>query len=88
VRTPPNDSLKGHVLMVGAKLDRIDERQVPRDTAELLARRFGCGYIETSARDRTNLEQSFVMCYELYRSGHIIDKYAFSFSFSFSFLSI
>ncbi|GAM19920.1 hypothetical protein SAMD00019534_030950 [Acytostelium subglobosum LB1] len=47
------------VIIVGNKNDREDERQVSRHEGEVLARSLNCIFKETSAKKRTNIEDSF-----------------------------
>jgi GTPase KRas protein len=48
------------ILLVGNKSDLVNHRQVTEAEAPELAKSFGCDYIETSARTRTNVvEEAF-----------------------------
>lgn len=46
-------------IIVGNKCDLNDERQVPRQEAEVYALNMNCLYLETSARDNINVEEIF-----------------------------
>ncbi|XP_032900771.1 ras-related protein Rab-42 [Amblyraja radiata] len=46
-------------VLVGHKSDLVEERQVPRDEAEALAAALGLNYLETSAKDNSNVEEAF-----------------------------
>ena len=47
-------------MVVGNKLDLEDEeRSVDKQTAEDFCQREGMSFIETSARDNTNVEEAF-----------------------------
>ncbi|KAJ2489596.1 hypothetical protein IWW37_003876 [Coemansia sp. RSA 2050] len=48
------------IVLVGTKADLKDERQVTKKEAGELAAKFGCPYVETSAREGTNIEELFV----------------------------
>lgn len=48
------------VILVGNKCDREGERQVSREEADTFARAHGLSFLETSAKDRTNVERAFV----------------------------
>ena len=48
-------------LLVGHKCDLASQRQVTREEAEKLSADCGMKYIETSAKDATNVEESFTM---------------------------
>ncbi|KAJ2489597.1 GTP-binding protein [Coemansia sp. RSA 2050] len=48
------------IVLVGTKTDLKDERQVTKKEAEELALKFGCPYVETSAREGINIEELFV----------------------------
>ena len=52
------------MIMVGNKCDLESERQVSSEEGYRLAQSFGCPFIETSAKARTNVDKSF---YDLVR---------------------
>ena len=52
------------IIVVGNKSDLEHERQVSPEEGARLAQKFNCPFIETSAKNRTNVEQSF---YDLVR---------------------
>ncbi|KAL6071585.1 hypothetical protein STEG23_024556 [Scotinomys teguina] len=62
-------------LLVGHKCDLASQRQVSREEAEKLSTDCGMKYIETSAKDATNVEESFTILtrdiYELIKKGEI-----------------
>jgi GTPase KRas protein len=47
------------MVVVGNKCDLEGEREVTRQEGEQLAQSFGCKFIETSAKSRTNVEKAF-----------------------------
>jgi GTPase KRas protein len=47
------------MILVGNKSDRGSEREVSRDEGAALAEEFGCPFIETSAKDNTNIDEAF-----------------------------
>lgn len=47
------------IIVVGNKCDLEQERQVSYEEGQELARRFGCKFIETSARTRVNVDNAF-----------------------------
>jgi len=47
------------VLLVGNKADVPEERQVPAATAQALAKEYGWGFMEGSAKTRTNVVEAF-----------------------------
>jgi len=47
------------LIIVGNKCDLDDKRQISKETAEAFAKQEGCLYLETSARDDTNVELVF-----------------------------
>lgn len=53
------------VLVVGNKCDLENERQVSFEEGKTLADSFGCKFLETSAKQRINVEEAF---YDLVRS--------------------
>nr|XP_009682117.1 PREDICTED: ras-related protein Rab-39A [Struthio camelus australis] len=62
-------------LLVGHKCDLVSQREVTREEAEKLSSDCGMKYIETSAKDATNVEESFTILtrdiYELVKKGEI-----------------
>uniref|UniRef100_A0A663LSK9 RAB39A, member RAS oncogene family n=1 Tax=Athene cunicularia TaxID=194338 RepID=A0A663LSK9_ATHCN len=48
-------------LLVGHKCDLVSQREVTREEAEKLSSDCGMKYIETSAKDATNVEESFTI---------------------------
>ncbi|KAJ7845757.1 ras protein [Mycena leptocephala] len=46
-------------MLVGNKLDKAFEREVSKDEGAALARRFGCEFIETSAKTAQNVDRAF-----------------------------
>ncbi|KAJ2755856.1 hypothetical protein GGI19_001317 [Coemansia pectinata] len=48
------------IVLVGNKSDLKDERQVSTKEAQELATKFGCPYVETSAREGINIEELFI----------------------------
>ncbi|KAJ2897475.1 hypothetical protein GGI21_001669 [Coemansia aciculifera] len=48
------------IALVGTKNDLVNERQVSLKEAEDLAKKYGCPYIETSAKDNRGIEELFV----------------------------
>lgn len=52
------------IIIVGNKCDLEQDRVVSKEEGMALARSFGCKFMETSAKQRINVEQSF---YELVR---------------------
>ncbi|KAG9351435.1 hypothetical protein AGOR_G00024530 [Albula goreensis] len=62
-------------LLVGHKCDLVHLRQVSREEAEKVASAFGMKYIETSAKDTVNVEESFTILtkdiYERVKRGDI-----------------
>jgi GTPase KRas len=46
-------------MLVGNKLDLEDERQVTTEQGRTLAQKFGCGFIEASAKTNTNVKELF-----------------------------
>ncbi|KAI2607124.1 ras-domain-containing protein [Hypoxylon fragiforme] len=47
------------MVVVGNKCDLENEREVPRQDGEALAKQFGCPFVETSAKSRTNVDKAF-----------------------------
>ncbi|KAI2466256.1 ras-domain-containing protein [Annulohypoxylon bovei var. microspora] len=47
------------MVVVGNKCDLESEREVPRQDGEALAKQFGCPFVETSAKTRTNVDKAF-----------------------------
>lgn len=53
------DDERTPVVLCGNKSDLEAERQVPMSVGAELAKSFGCPFVETSAKARTNVEQAF-----------------------------
>ncbi|KAJ1920527.1 hypothetical protein H4219_001226 [Mycoemilia scoparia] len=49
-----------NMVLVGNKTDLADSRVVSYDEAKGLAQEFGCPYIESSAKNKVNIEEIFV----------------------------
>jgi GTPase SAR1 family protein len=47
------------LILVGNKKDLADERQVGVEETDVVSAELGCGYVETSAKDNTNIDQVF-----------------------------
>lgn len=47
------------MLLVGNKSDCVAHRAVPSEVGQSLASRLGCKYIETSAKENTNVDSAF-----------------------------
>jgi len=54
------DSESFPMIIVGTKCDLEYQRQVPSSEARNLARRLGCAFIETSAKERINVDEAFI----------------------------
>lgn len=52
------------IIVIGNKCDLEQDRVVSREEGMALARSFGCKFVETSAKQRINVEQAF---YDLVR---------------------
>jgi len=57
--TRVKDSDRVPIVLVGNKLDRINEREVDTREGEELAKRLGCAFVETSAKTREGLEKAY-----------------------------
>ena len=53
------DSQDIPIQLVGNKLDLEEERQVTTEQGRTLAQKFGCGFIEASAKTNTNVKELF-----------------------------
>ena len=62
-----NDKLK--IILIGNKLDLKDERMVTIDVAKQFAEKNNLKYIETSAKDGTNINESFQTIIDLLFDG-------------------
>ena len=49
------------LILVGNKIDLVDDRQVTTEEGQALAQKLGLTYVETSAKDGTNIQDSFKM---------------------------
>ena len=52
------------IILVGNKCDLKIYRQIPTEEAEEMARELNCPYFETSAKERVNIEESFIQFFE------------------------
>ncbi|XP_007893039.1 ras-related protein Rab-39B [Callorhinchus milii] len=63
-------------VLLGHKCDLTDDREVTREEVEKLAEGLGLEYLETSAKDNTNVEKAFVTLtrciYDSMNSGEIV----------------
>lgn len=53
------DSEKVPIVLVGNKCDLVDQRKVSKEKAQGLATEIGCVYYETSAKNNTNVSETF-----------------------------
>lgn len=53
------DTDKVPMVLVGNKCDLADQRVITSEQGESLANRFGCKFLETSAKTKHNVEQIF-----------------------------
>jgi GTPase KRas protein len=47
-------------MLVGNKCDKTYEREVSKEEGAAMAQRFGCSYVETSAKTGQNVERLFM----------------------------
>ena len=52
-------SIEGIGVLIGNKVDLEEDRQVPKDQGEELAKRYGIPFFETSAKTGENVEEMF-----------------------------
>jgi GTPase SAR1 family protein len=45
------------IILVGNKTDLADARNVQREQGQALARKWNCSFLETSAKDRANVNE-------------------------------
>jgi len=62
------------IVLVGNKCDLESERQVTTNEGNDLARSFGCPFLETSAKTRINVEESFFNLVREIRKEHQGDQ--------------
>jgi GTPase SAR1 family protein len=46
-------------ILVGNKVDKVDQREVSTDEGAMLARSYNCPFFETSAKTRHNVDAAF-----------------------------
>lgn len=54
-----NTSDKIQIVLVGNKIDAVNRRAVTKDEAEKVAREYKMSYFETSAKENTNVQETF-----------------------------
>ena len=63
------------IIVVGNKCDKVDERSVARKEAEKFARRYSMDYLECSAKNGTNISETFELLtrkiYDAVKDGKI-----------------
>lgn len=64
------DSKKTSLILVGNKIDLIDQRDVTKEEAKALAKELGLSYFEISAKDGTGVNDAFEML-----AFQMIDKF-------------
>ena len=64
-----NTELK--ILLLGNKLDLIDEREISTETASNFATKNNLEYLEISAKDGTNIQKSFETLIDLIFKGKL-----------------
>ena len=64
------DSKKVALVVVGNKWDLEDDREVATSEGEELARSFGCPFMETSAKTKVNVEESWYQVIREIRKLH------------------
>lgn len=63
------------LLIVGTKCDLIDEEQVKEEEARAWAKQINAGFVLTSAKANTGIEQLFTMAAELFLDPDFLKKY-------------
>ena len=58
------------IVLVGNKTDLAKQRTVPTDEAQALADELGLPYVETSAKDRSNVAEALGALAHLYFSRY------------------
>lgn len=61
-------------LLIGNKVDLVEQRVVSRQEGEKLAEEIGAQYYETSAKDAINIDKAFYELNEILMDIHIRDK--------------
>ncbi|KAI6242915.1 GTP-binding protein Di-Ras3 [Aphelenchoides fujianensis] len=63
--------LRNPIVLVGNKKDEQQRREVKTETGQTLASRWGCGFIETSAKNNENITQLFELLLSLEKKRHL-----------------
>ena len=55
-----DEGFKGQIMILGNKCDREDGRMVAKRRGEVVAKAYGVSFLETSAKENINIEESFI----------------------------
>jgi GTPase KRas protein len=77
MRVKDDDWLGGKppIIIIGTKCDRQDERQITFEEGAEFAKSKNMTFFETSARNKINVEETFICAAREFRVGIYSDKY-------------
>ena len=55
-----DEGFNGQIMILGNKCDRKDSRVISKGRGEVIANEYGVRYMETSAKENINIEESFI----------------------------
>ena len=64
---------QGSYVLIGNKNDLKDQRTIPKEKGEELAKRINASYIETSAKEGENIEEAFTLLVEQILRNHGVE---------------
>ena len=55
-----DEGFNGQIMILGNKCDRKDSRVISKGRGEVIANEYGVRYMETSAKENINIDESFI----------------------------
>lgn len=75
IQVNDNTNEKVKIILVANKIDDVDNRKISREEGEKIANEYKLNYIETSAKENINVEESFKnIAEEIQKSGIVVQE--------------